>query len=164
MLESYLLSVLLSGAIINTYEKACLDKLKREGFRYYKEDQSSSYLVNLFYSSIPVFNLLLSASFIIIGDKLFDNTIESLYKQGKIYNINDVTTKEKKDESAPLESESKNTTNREKIPVVKFEDLSVEEQISCLEELKSQFLGLKENTISEDVLDYINSYTKVHKR
>lgn len=111
---------------------------------------------NLALVSIPILNIAISAILVRWGDKHLDDTIKSLHMQGKIYKPSTVTTKEDKDESVPLESEKNNTTSREK-PVVKFEELSIEEQISCLEEMKKQFLGLKENIISQDVLDVINN-------
>ena len=148
LLNIYLGTTAISWATTFIFSAACEKKLKREGYKFVKENKSLSEKVATFIStafkgSIPVYNILNIIVILYMGDKLYGYMEDKLLEQGKIYKPiaeelnNDYESKILNEEKADTYTASVQKTRTEKT----YDEMTTEEKLAYLQQEKEKLIN-----------------------
>lgn len=148
LLNIYLGTTAISWATTFIFSTACEKKLKREGYKFVKENKSLSekvatFISNAFKGSIPVYNILSTIIILCMGDKFYGYIEDKLLEQGKIYKPiaeelnNDYESEILNEEKADTYTASVQKTRTEKT----YDEMTTEEKLAYLQQEKEKLIN-----------------------
>lgn len=148
LLNIYLGTTAISWATVVIFSAACEKKLKREGYKFVKENKSllekvADFISAAFKGSMPVYNIVNAIAILWAGDELYGHVKSKLLAQGKIYKPiskelnNDYESEILNEEKAVTYTASVQKTRTEKT----YDEMTTEEKFAYLQQENEKLIN-----------------------
>ena len=148
----YLATIAINWLTLGVYSKTFKNRLLREGYKIVDRKKSFSekaavFLHNVFYSVLPIGNIIMPVMILTCTEKLYINFVLSALEKGLIYYPKERENSENKEDSSfEKESVLNNVSSYQK----DYEKMTIEEKLKCLQAEKEKLLSQIETDKDND--------------
>jgi len=146
LLNIYLGTIVFTWITVAVFCQACVNRIKRRGYKFVESKLTFSEKVISFLSSvlpmiiplsIPIFNTGIAITLICDNEKLYEDLENTLLKKGKIYK----TTEEQAELKTSLLKDTNNIFEKKTKKEKTYNEMTKEEKIDFLEREKEKILA-----------------------